>query len=381
MVRTAPEGATVALGGEDVQTSPATFKSIKLGSYPVHISLDGYEPVDQTAEIKDNQFTDLGTVSLVRSTGTLQITSIPPDSDYTLKNDILGIARSGKCPDVLKQIPIGTYEITIIRDGWQIKGTISVRRNETALFNPQFTYGSVAITSDPSGASVSENGKVLGITPITVDQLPAGSHTFVFSLSDYKTTSASADVSANAVANLSATLQRIVFGVAKVSSKPSGATVFENGQNLGQTPLNVKELTLGQHTYSLGLPGYKTTSVSADITADTVTLVSATLTQSIAGIWSGAGTQTGTDNGRVTTYPWRIIVKVSEDEKTATLSGGGGNDSSFPATRDGETLTWDDQQTGTWTMHFLGNGKATCKSVLTYNENSGGSTEATLTRR
>ena len=64
LVRTLPAGATVTLGGEDLQPSPAAFKSLHLGTYPLTIKLDGYEPVTRQVEVKEKAFADLGTVEL-----------------------------------------------------------------------------------------------------------------------------------------------------------------------------------------------------------------------------------------------------------------------------------------------------------------------------
>jgi hypothetical protein len=79
MVNTSPSHATVTLGGMDAGKSPATFKGIHAGKYPLRISLDGYEPVEREIEVKAGQFVDLGTIALERSSsgmagGTRQVT-------------------------------------------------------------------------------------------------------------------------------------------------------------------------------------------------------------------------------------------------------------------------------------------------------------------
>jgi protein kinase-like protein/PEGA domain-containing protein len=68
MLKTAPRGATVTLGGMDAGKSPVTFKGIRAGKYPLRISLEGYTPVEREIEVKAGQFVDLGTITLVRGT-------------------------------------------------------------------------------------------------------------------------------------------------------------------------------------------------------------------------------------------------------------------------------------------------------------------------
>lgn len=69
ILKTTPKGATVTLGGMEAGKSPVTFKSIKAGKYPLRISLDGYDAVEREVEVKPGQFVDLGTITLVRSSG------------------------------------------------------------------------------------------------------------------------------------------------------------------------------------------------------------------------------------------------------------------------------------------------------------------------
>jgi len=59
----------VTLGGMEAGKSPVTFKGIKAGTYPLRISLDGYDPVAREVEVKPGEFVDLGTIVLVRSNG------------------------------------------------------------------------------------------------------------------------------------------------------------------------------------------------------------------------------------------------------------------------------------------------------------------------
>ncbi len=83
IVRTTPPGAMVTLGGEAVEKSPATFKSLNLGKYPIKIILDGYESVSQEVEVKEKEFADLGLIVLVQITGSMEIMSEPTGAVVT----------------------------------------------------------------------------------------------------------------------------------------------------------------------------------------------------------------------------------------------------------------------------------------------------------
>ncbi len=207
IVKTDPPGATVTIGGEDVQMSPATFKSLKLGKYPIHITLDGYEPVEQEVEVKENDFADLGTINLVRSKGTLAITTDPGGLDYSVSQN--GIAMgSGKTPVTLPNLPMGNYDVSVKKGDWEIKNSVTVQRNETTSYAPEFATGSLSITSTPSGATVTYDGKEAGKTPCVLNDLKAGGGQVNLSLTGYAPKTAPFSVVAHQTSKVDATLDK-----------------------------------------------------------------------------------------------------------------------------------------------------------------------------
>ena len=63
IISTSPSGAAIILDNKQL-LSPATFPELKPGKYSMRIDLDGYEPVQQEIDIRENQTTDLGTIAL-----------------------------------------------------------------------------------------------------------------------------------------------------------------------------------------------------------------------------------------------------------------------------------------------------------------------------
>ena len=212
IVKSEPEGANVTLGGTDAQTSPATFKDEKLGSYPIHISLDGYESVDQTAEIKENQFTDLGTITLAHSKGAIQITTEFAGLDYTIIQNGITV-NSGKTPATVPDLPTGSYEVSVRKGDWEINKSILVSRNQTAVCAPEFLLGSATITSTPPGAQVLQGEKMLGITPLTLNEVRVGPISLFLRLKGYKPGRVDKTIAANQRASLELALEKSrIFG-------------------------------------------------------------------------------------------------------------------------------------------------------------------------
>jgi serine/threonine protein kinase len=62
-VSTSPPDAIVTFDGKR-QLSPANFTGLKPGRYPMRVELNGYETVEQQVDVRENQSTDLGTITL-----------------------------------------------------------------------------------------------------------------------------------------------------------------------------------------------------------------------------------------------------------------------------------------------------------------------------
>ncbi len=198
-VSTQPEGATVKIGALLSRQSPANFDDIKIGNYEVVVSLTGYDEVKKEVKIQENQTTDLGVIALHRQTGDLEITSTPGGAHFELRRtDVVKLGAQptqGIAPASLAALPTGTYSIAIDYKGaGQRTGTIEVRSGAVVKSNWEFALGGIRITSTPSGATVSQEGKVLGRTPLALSDLIAGSHTYEFTRDGYLPARASAMV-------------------------------------------------------------------------------------------------------------------------------------------------------------------------------------------
>ena len=213
ILKTEPMGAQVTLGGEDAQTSPATFKGIKIGKYPLRVSLEGYEPESQEVEIKENDFSDLGTMKLVRSVGSALLSSEPSGADYEIKGkEIAG--KEGRTPALIKGLPTGEYEVGMKRGDWRQSILVKVTRNETAEGKVEFAYGSVSIKSKPPGAKVVAGGKELGQTPLELKDLRPGTVSYTLTLAKYKDAAVSGTVEGKKALELSSKLEYQPYPVA-----------------------------------------------------------------------------------------------------------------------------------------------------------------------
>ena len=178
---TEPAGATISISNLVPRVSPATIDDLHLGRYAVQVSLKGYETVNLDLEVKENGTTNPGAIHLVRQCGGLALTTGPNGASYQVRSaaprliTVDSDVKRGKTPATLTDLPTGPYVVSFSRDGWpEHTVNVAIEYKKMAAATWQYTGGIVEITSDPAGAQVSVHGSVLGITPLTLKEIPPG---------------------------------------------------------------------------------------------------------------------------------------------------------------------------------------------------------------
>jgi TonB family protein len=113
------------------------------------------------------------------------------------------------------------------------------------------------IETEPSGATVSVDGKEMGLSPLTLPDVEPGLRTVRVFHEGYAPTELSLEVAPEtALAPLHFSLQP-VEAPGSVTSQPSGATVVLDGREAGKTPLHDLRLTPGPHDVRVEAAGYR----------------------------------------------------------------------------------------------------------------------------
>lgn len=188
---TQPAGATVVIGNLPPQTSPVTLSDIKIGHYAVTVRLARHDEVKLEADVRENETTDLGSIALQRQVGALEIACDPDGTPYEVvqAGAMINLGNEnlrGTTPAKLTNLDIGDYKVIFRRAGWPERTeTVSVTRGGTAKVATKYSQGRVEISSTPAGAVVKRDGRVLGVTPLTLAEEPVGEAVFELSLPAY----------------------------------------------------------------------------------------------------------------------------------------------------------------------------------------------------
>lgn len=129
-----------------------------------------YEEYEGTYKVENDA--NIINVNLKPLFGYVTIKTLP---EATIKLNGKEVAR-GSYNEALDN---GSYSVIVSKSGYHdAHQTFSINSGEHKEINiePEMIYGSVKVTSNPSGAEVYVDGKRKGVTPTTIDNLVPGSH-------------------------------------------------------------------------------------------------------------------------------------------------------------------------------------------------------------
>ncbi|MDD1653805.1 MAG: PEGA domain-containing protein [Methanomicrobiales archaeon] len=157
----------------------------------------------------------------------------------------------------------------------------------TASLEPLEQYGSVYVTTTPTGAAIYLNGNYRGTAPLTLTNVRPGTYTIEADLEGYDSASTSDTVVAGQQLTEYFPLKKIVrAGSVSIISEPASASIFLDGDYQGRTPLTLTKVSPGTHTIELDAASYydwKTTVVVAEGSDQTVRAILSAIPSSTTG--------------------------------------------------------------------------------------------------
>ncbi len=247
---------------------------LQKGNWLVIIEADGYKETQKTIR--------------VRRTRRLQETFIPLVKQY--QPAVLDI-RADADPNsfgaevwmdgqLQGQIPIlvkandGRHLIEIKKDGYQAFAQwVEVKEGERVNLNPvlkanqKINRGDVLVEADAAGAEVYIDGKKhTDLTPTLIRGLVAGPHVLEVR-KDGLSWKQSINITAGKTAKVSAALKATGSAVVRILANVAGARVIFDGTDLGEAPLDVRDVRPGEHVIEVRKPGFKTSEQRPNIVA------------------------------------------------------------------------------------------------------------------
>jgi uncharacterized repeat protein (TIGR01451 family) len=318
-VTTTPPGAAISLDGSATgRSTPYVLTEVPAGSHTVAVSLSGYDPQNQNVNVvagqtvnADFQLTQTQGHTVPVVTGQVEGAVVVLNWDVINDADLSGykvvISKNNSHPKYPedgymfwitdRNHNYATIDNVTTYNGGDIGGHLQPGQkyyfSVTALYNDNAKVpgnvielvfpsgnvpqdGSLAISSQPPGAAITIDGFATGqVTPVTFNNVPAGSHTVSVVLQGYLPDSMVVTVTAGATANVAFTLTQATQEADLAITKVVSSQTADIGENVTWTvtvtnsgPDAARDIVI-EDTYS-GLPGVVIRAVNTP-TAGTIT--------------------------------------------------------------------------------------------------------------
>jgi len=285
-----PTGGSVLFDGTNYGITPVTITVSTTGTpdHTITVSKSGYQTWTQFYSgnpSADQTISVFATLNPVVQTGNIYVNSNPAGASAILDNGYDQLTT----PGTFNAVSTGWHNVQVSKSGYLVYSTdIEVKPGATsnvmATLVPNTQYGSISVSSNPTGASLYVDTIYQGVTNQIVSNLAVGTHTVTLKKSGYQDYSQSATVNNAQTTYLSITLSPLsspTTGDLDVSSTPSGASVYLNGAYKGETrssgPLYITGLSPGAYSTVLKKSGYNDYSTTANIVAGSTAKISAAL--------------------------------------------------------------------------------------------------------
>ena len=228
------------------------------GSYLVKAEKPGYRELEQQITVEFGSESEFN-FKLIELPGYLAVISHP----VTSANVIINGKEIGLTPLKSLEIEAGQHELRVVANRYlpfketiEIRGMGSKQTKEVTLLPG---WGTLEITSEPSGAEVRLNGTRVGLTPLREEPMGGKYHVEVRK-SGWKPVSRDVRIKANETVKLPLFQLEKVDGTLNLTTSPSGATVTVNGELRGRSPITLALKSSRDHKITVDKAGFETIS-------------------------------------------------------------------------------------------------------------------------
>lgn len=285
-----PSGALATLDSGQQYLTPCTFTLVLPGTHMLTVSKAGYNTYSQQVSVSTGSQSVYAPLTVIQTTGTLFVDSIPQGADVKVDN-----TWQGQTPQQIGNLASGYHNVKLQLSGYQtvtqqvlITAGQQTQISPTLVKNPPLTKtGDISVSSNPPGASVYLNGDYQGVTPasgyLDLTDLTPGVYTILLKEPQHEDYSASITVTADQTTPVNVVLKAAVSpsslnGTLSISSSPSGAQVFLDNQLVGITPVTLSTVKPGQYSLLLKMNGYNDYTNQVQVAAGMSTTASINLT-------------------------------------------------------------------------------------------------------
>lgn len=228
VIRTVPTNAEIYIDNEKVGTGYAS-KAVAVGSeHSYKVQCNNYYPKEGRIYFSQKEEQSLN-VELDPNFGYITIKSEPSGAEVYVDDE-----KVGTTPYLMKKIKLGQHVVELRKTGYESTAdmvTIKIGEPNTQLENVKLTairvpMGSLELSSNPTGAIITINGKQYGQTPKTITEFEVGTYTVYFSKEGYQNLSQTVEVKDGKKETLAVTMTKTT-----VPQQPVPTTMVNGNPN------------------------------------------------------------------------------------------------------------------------------------------------------
>jgi hypothetical protein len=227
-----PQGANVWVGTNSYGLTPVTVPR-PVGKTTFHFELVGFEPTNEVVTVADKS-TPRVKPSLLTSNGIFELNAEPASATAHIfdgNGKELGTTSGGN-PIKVTLTP-GQYAFSARMDGLNdVTATLPVQKREIKKHTFVFDYGTARLESVPPGATITANGKQVGITPATFVQKPGNTVSYQIAKENYQAALRDMKVESRENGKAVVELEKVPVSVALASIPPGAEFYTDTGTPL-----------------------------------------------------------------------------------------------------------------------------------------------------
>jgi hypothetical protein len=179
-ISSTPSGASVYLDNVDMKAITPCMLKVVVGPHTITLKKSGYFDAIRNVSVSADGLLSLHETLI--SCGYITISSDPPGAEVYLDGNYTGVTPKNIC-----KIVVGNHTIKLTKSDYDDEiRKVSLSVGETLYLNENLTgYGSLCISSNPSGASVYLDGVYTGETLLVIPKVVVGSYSIGLTKSGY----------------------------------------------------------------------------------------------------------------------------------------------------------------------------------------------------
>lgn len=274
-----PEDAYVELDGEPLAVNGGVAqKLVRYGTHSYLVEAADYHSQRGEIVVDGSTGKKSVSVSLTPAFGQIDISGESVKGAYVYVDR----QRIGTAPVRTGRLSAGSHQVRIVKDMYvSHEATVEVAEGEVVFLSPVLLpdFAELTLVSE-EGADIWIDGEFRGKGRWS-GRLPSGLHAVECRKEGYSSMTQSVEVDVNMAGELIVLDSMTpLYGILMLSADPSIADVYIDGVHVGQTPLYLSEVLVGNHDVKVMHKGYKDWTAQVSISEGQVSELNCTLVKS-----------------------------------------------------------------------------------------------------